>query len=309
MKKFFSLLLALCMCLSMGALLTACNEHEHTPTSYWQNNETHHWKNCDADTCSEDLERAEHTFEISVTTDDKHTWACVCGRAYMEDHDFGEGTVVQQASKGVPGIVEYVCKTCEHKKTTYVQYQPKTEVSAGAVAGIMSLEGVTKYTIDIDGDYQILGAGGAANYTYNGSTVFENTDQNGDNDWYWTLEDGTPYQYYKRNNTTWVKETDEDVETRYAARMYALAALIYDIDFVDDLDYNEQGKCYEGRNIEAAFFNDIAGEQNFVYKTYDKVKVYFEDDKLVKIVFEKDDYEMVVRISYDEVPFTVPTVQ
>ena len=173
----------------------------------------------------------------------------------------------------------------------------------------MSLEGVTKYTIDIDGDYQILGAGGAANYTYNGSTVFENTDQNGDNDWYWTLEDGTPYQYYKRNNTTWVKETDEDVETRYAARMYALAALIYDIDFVDDLDYNEQGKCYEGRNIEAAFFNDIAGEQNFVYKTYDKVKVYFEDDKLVKIVFEKGDYEMVARISYDEVAFTVPTVQ
>ncbi len=309
MKKFFSLLLALCMCLSMGALLTACNEHEHSPTDYWQNNETHHWKDCDADTCSEELDKAEHAYEISVKTDTKHTWACVCGKAYMEDHEFGEGTVVQEATKDAQGIVEYVCAKCEQKKTTYVQYQPKTTVNAGDAADIMSLEGVTKYTLDIDGDYELIGAGVKGTYTYDGTTIFENVDSTGDNDWYWTLENNTPYQYYKHNNTTWVKVTNQYTEDRYTARMYTLAALIYNIDFVDDLDYSEQGKYYGGSFIEAVFFRDLNGEVDQIDKVYDSVKVYFEDDKLVKIVFEKDDYEMVVRISYDEVPFTVPTVQ
>ena len=309
LSLLLSLLLALCMCVGLGTLLSACGEHEHTPDDGWSNNDTHHWKLCDADTCTEELEKAEHAYEISVKTDSKHTWACVCGKAYMEDHRFGVGTVVQEAAKGTTGIVEYVCEDCQYKKTTYVQYEPKTTVNAGDAADIMSLEGVTKYTLDIDGDYELIGAGVKATYVYDGTTIFEDVDSTGDNDWYWTLEDNTPYQYYKYNNTTWVKNTDQSTRQRYQARMLALQALIYDIDFVDDLDYNEQGKYYGGSFIEAVFFRDLSGGVSQVEKVYDSVKIYFEDDKLVRMEFEKDDHTMMIHISYDEVAFTVPTVQ
>ena len=305
MKKFLSLLLAACMFLSLAAMLTACGEHEHSPKDYWQNNDTHHWKDCDADTCSEELDKAEHSYEITAKNDTKHTWSCICGKAYMEDHDYGEAVVVSEPSKTAAGVTEYTCEKCEYKKTTYVQYQPKTTVNAGDAAGLLTLTGVTNYTLDIVGDYEVLGAGGAKTLAFNGNTIKDGT---GNTAFYWSLEDSVSYQYYLYNNTTWRKETSTQITTRHQSRVLALQGLVFDIDFVDDLDYNEQGKYYEGRNIEAVVFTDIGGDVAQKNKTYDQVKVYFEDDKLVRIEFEKGNYSFAARITYGTADFTLPTV-
>ena len=77
-KKFISLLLAVCMCLSVGALLTACNEeHSHTYKTEWTYDTTHHWHECEGYDCSDVSDKAEHLFTDGV---------CVCGYEQVASH-------------------------------------------------------------------------------------------------------------------------------------------------------------------------------------------------------------------------------
>lgn len=62
MKKLLSLLLAICMCLSVGVMLTACDKkHTHTYKTEWANDTTHHWHECKDENCTEVSDKAEHT--------------------------------------------------------------------------------------------------------------------------------------------------------------------------------------------------------------------------------------------------------
>ncbi|MBE6701986.1 MAG: hypothetical protein E7585_01035 [Ruminococcaceae bacterium] len=76
MKKLVSLLLAICMCFSVGVMLTACG-HEHTYQTEWSKDATHHWHACTDETCAEQLDKAEHAYSNG---------ACVCG---AQDPDAG----------------------------------------------------------------------------------------------------------------------------------------------------------------------------------------------------------------------------
>ncbi len=66
MKKLLTIILTLCMCLSLGMALTACNlgseepEHTHTYENVWSYDDTYHWYACGDETCSSTSQKAEH---------------------------------------------------------------------------------------------------------------------------------------------------------------------------------------------------------------------------------------------------------
>lgn len=72
MKKILSIILTLCMCLTMGAVLTACDfgttdpEHTHTYETVWSHDDTYHWYACEDETCVETSQKAEHSIENGV---------------------------------------------------------------------------------------------------------------------------------------------------------------------------------------------------------------------------------------------------
>ncbi len=73
MKKLVSLLLAVCMCLSVGTLITACEaetgsgtEHSHTFKTEWETDPFYHWHVCDNRPCLEMSDRAEHIWDGGV---------------------------------------------------------------------------------------------------------------------------------------------------------------------------------------------------------------------------------------------------
>ncbi|MBQ8426993.1 MAG: InlB B-repeat-containing protein, partial [Clostridia bacterium] len=63
MKKFISFVLALSMCITVGATLVACNnnKHTHSYTTEWSTDETYHWREA---TCghTDSVVKEEHTF-------------------------------------------------------------------------------------------------------------------------------------------------------------------------------------------------------------------------------------------------------
>ena len=78
MKKLVSLLLAVCMCLSIGIVLTACDEeHTHTYKTEWAKNTTHHWHECEGTDCTDVSDKAEHSFTDGI---------CVCGYEQVAAH-------------------------------------------------------------------------------------------------------------------------------------------------------------------------------------------------------------------------------
>lgn len=67
MTKRISLLLAVCMGLSVGVMLTACDEkHSHTYETEWSKDATHHWYACEEESCSSTSQKAEHSVDNGV---------------------------------------------------------------------------------------------------------------------------------------------------------------------------------------------------------------------------------------------------
>ncbi len=301
MKKLISVVLVVCTCLAAGAMLTACG-HEHEASTAWMTDESYHWKECAASGCDEVLEKAEHLYEVKEGDKTRHQKVCECGKTFWLEHNFDEGVVEVEPSKGVVGRTVYTCGDCGFKKNENVQYQPKTTVNAGDFKKLINLEGVTNYSVKIDGDYELAKYQKGKYYEFKDAAVKE------DNKWFWSMENGTKYQYYRQNNAYWVKVTSADAETRYDWRQQLVGDLVYFFDF-SSFRYDEEGKYYETVNEKASMFCDIAGEEGKYVYTYDKIQLYFEDDQLVKIQFIKGDYSMYARIEYGKVDFTLPEVQ
>ncbi len=67
MKKLVSLLLAVCIGLSVCVMLTSCG-HEHTYKTEWSSDQTYHWHACEGNDCTEASDKAEHTFDNGICT-------------------------------------------------------------------------------------------------------------------------------------------------------------------------------------------------------------------------------------------------
>ena len=99
MKKIISFVVTVCMCLSLFAMLTACQqEHTHAYKGEWASDDKNHWHACEG--CSEVSDKAEHswnngevTLEPTATADGEKTYTCtVCGATKKESVKF-EGHV------------------------------------------------------------------------------------------------------------------------------------------------------------------------------------------------------------------------
>lgn len=309
MKRLISILLAILSCLSLLAMLASC-AHEHEASSAMEYDETHHWTVCAASGCGEEMERAEHVFTFEKGDNERHKKVCECGKEIWLKHNFDEGVVQKEPSKAEAGETVYTCADCGFVKTSYVQYKPETTINAGDFNNLINLVGVTNYTLTIDGDYE-LAHDIEGVYQYKDGAIKEDS-------WYWSLENGTKYQYYKKNNAYYVKVSDADTEndpmqnvrtsTRYDWRANLVKNLVYYFS-VTSFNYNEETKYYETVNEKAILFCDIAGDEGTYVETYDKIKLYFEDGKLSKIYFERGDYSMYASITYGTADFTLPEVQ
>ena len=93
MKKFFALLLTFVVSISSFGLI-ACDSpapSSHNFEDSWSYNETHHWKVCQDNDCTEVSEKSEHDF----TSD-----TCVCGA--KKDVTNGSGTGSSGTGSGNP---------------------------------------------------------------------------------------------------------------------------------------------------------------------------------------------------------------
>ena len=106
MKRIVSLLLIICICLSMSVLLVACGEdeqHTHSFGEVWSKDNAYHWIACDDAECSEVADKTPHKWD--------------------------NGTVTLEATKTSKGLKNFTCKVCAHTKTQSFDYQPSTIVS------------------------------------------------------------------------------------------------------------------------------------------------------------------------------------
>ena len=98
MKKLVSLLLAVCMCLSVGVMLTACGDEEHTHTykTEWAKDATYHWHACEDENCTDVGDKAEHVWD--------------------------EGAITKEATAEADGVKTFTCTVCGETKTEVVEY-------------------------------------------------------------------------------------------------------------------------------------------------------------------------------------------
>lgn len=299
MKRIVSMLLAVCMCLSAGVMLTACG-HECTYKTEWSYNDTKHWHDCEDEDCYESVaDEADHSFTFSEATEQNHTRACsVCGKTKVGLHDWSEWMVTVEPTKESAGTKVRTCSICEYELELPVLYEPVATITSFSDA-MQNTIGATNYQITFGDNYNIAKQHKGTTYSYIGESVYDGH--------YWTVENSVKYHYYKSNGT-WVKENNEDASARYDARINFLANMLYFIDFNNDFEYSESWKAYEGSNIQVAIFSDVVGMETTGVKTYDKVRLYFEDNQLAGIVLELGSDSIGIGIKYGTADFTVPTV-
>lgn len=298
MKKLVSLLLAVCMCLSVSVMLTACG-HECTYETEWSYNNTKHWHDCeDEDRYEGVADEAEHSFTLTEATEQNHTMTCLCGKVITASHSWSEWVVTVEPTKESAGTKVRTCSTCEYELELPVLYEPVTTITSFSAA-MQNTIGATNYQITFGDNYNIAKQHKGMTYSYIGENVYDGQ--------YYTIEDSVKYRYYKSNGT-WIKETDEYSSNGYDARINFLANMLYFIDFNNDFEYSESWKAYEGSNIQFAIFSDVVGMETTGVKTYDKVRLYFEDDQLAGIELELGSDSVYISIKFGTADFTVPTV-
>lgn len=296
MKKIMSLLLVACTCLCLCLSLTACG-HEHTYKTEWTYDDMHHWHSCEGEDCYETADKAEHSYVRTDATEQNHTMTCTCGKVITAPHSWGEWVVTVEPTKESAGTRVNTCSRCEYELSLPLQYEPETTITSFATA-MQNTIGAENYEITFGDEYYIAGQHADSTYSYIGTSIY--------GDGYWTVEDSVKYHYYKSNGT--VFKTSEDVAERYDARMNFLSNMLYFIDFTEDFEYSESWKAYEGSNIQIAIFSDVVGMESQGVKTYDKVRLYFEDDQLARIELELGNYSTNITIKYGTADFTIPTV-
>ena len=148
MKRIVSVLLAVCMCFSVGVMLTACDGgHAHTYNEEWAKDATHHWHACEGEGCTEVSDKAEHTFTDGVcvcgyekvaahtcvfktewTSDATHHWhACetngcseISGNA---EHTWDDGEITTEATAQANGEKTFTCTVCEATKVEALTFE------------------------------------------------------------------------------------------------------------------------------------------------------------------------------------------
>lgn len=124
MKRIISALLAICTCLSVGAMLSACDDkaHTHSYKAEWTYDATHHWHECEGEACIEVSDKAEHVWD--------------------------EGRITTEATASVSGEKTYTCTVCQATKGEALAFAGISEEKWKAMISPATL---TNYTVKYGG--------------------------------------------------------------------------------------------------------------------------------------------------------------
>ncbi len=100
MKKIVSILLTVCMLLSVSAMLASC-KHTCEFSEEWTKDETSHWHTCTDAECAEVSDKAEHVWN--------------------------DGEITTKATQEAAGVKTFTCTTCGQTKTEAVAFTGFTE--------------------------------------------------------------------------------------------------------------------------------------------------------------------------------------
>lgn len=190
MKKTLALLLAVGMCFGFAACeddvassssspsssSSGGGEHEHTYSTEWSKDETHHWYACTGEECTEVDKKAEH--------------------------DWDGGEITTAATPTADGVKTFTCETCGKTKTEAVQYVADTEVTAEEWLAAMSFANEDNYTVSsvATGLEQYTEYDGTTIHMYGVSPMGENIEQ-------YYAKVGEDYVLYSVSNGTVRKTT------------------------------------------------------------------------------------------------------
>ena len=108
MKKFSSVLLVLCLLLTLCATLASCG-HECEFSPLWTADATSHWHACKGEECTEIADKADHTWD--------------------------EGKITVWATQEAAGVKTFTCTVCAQTKTEAIAFAGMTETEWNAAFG------------------------------------------------------------------------------------------------------------------------------------------------------------------------------
>ncbi len=89
----------------------------HQPADDWSHDDTYHWHACTVhEGCTEQLNKAEHSFVWSKIDENTHKGVCECGYETVGNHDWDEDEVTVEATCGHAGEMTYTCTLCGAQK-------------------------------------------------------------------------------------------------------------------------------------------------------------------------------------------------
>ncbi|MBQ9805693.1 MAG: hypothetical protein IJW49_04210 [Clostridia bacterium] len=100
MKRIVSILLTICMLLSLSTMLASCG-HDCVFSEDWTKDATHHWHACAHEDCTELTDKAEHVWD--------------------------EGQITTKATQEAAGVKTFTCKTCAQTKTEAIEFTGLSE--------------------------------------------------------------------------------------------------------------------------------------------------------------------------------------
>ena len=129
----YSRLSSYSFCIDYFVLVINNSDHVHTPSSYWDNDDTYHWHNCTDSSCpypQAKIDYAYHTFSDPVvlteptcsTSGVQYQTCSVCGyQKYSEipylNHDWDEGVFYDDYMCYEVNTVIYTCRVCGAQST------------------------------------------------------------------------------------------------------------------------------------------------------------------------------------------------
>ena len=253
MKKILSLLLAVCTCFSISATLASCDretptEREHEYDVAWSKNDTHHWHACTDEGCDKTTDKAKHSWDDGVITEDPTSQA--------------------------PGVRTFTCEVCKHKKTEPIPYVPNHQVSQQG--WIASFDPALLNNVTLNG--RIVDP---QNLTIPMKIMVENdvsyeymkfSETNSLESYYEDI--GDCYTAYRKRSTwaNWKKE--ENYDFGYNGQVFL--ALMPLTDKYTEFAFNEETQCYEAGEMhcESAAFGTLH---------YESVVMKFQDGKVISL--------------------------
>ncbi len=140
MKKIIAILLAVCLYLPVGIILTSCDgSQSHTFKTAWEKDPTHHWHACEQEGCTEVSDKAEHTWN--------------------------DGMLITPATETAKGLKVLTCTVCKLTKMVEVAYVPEVGVTEEVWNSAIQISNFDNVTFAMTATFTSGASGGEGPHT------------------------------------------------------------------------------------------------------------------------------------------------